>query len=705
MQFNLLREPWIPVNQQGQPALLSLKDVFEQAHRVSSLTHANPLVVAGLLRMMLAVVYRVYGYRKSENWVDLVSCGQFGAEVMDYLDSQQSRFDLFSPTHPFFQVPDFTKDKANSVKKLTPDFTTANNKTLFNHQADHQLFSLSPQEAALYLLVCQYFSLGGGISGSSNLFGKHPNYANAPLVGGATIYVAGRNLFETLMFNYTPFSTQPSLYSNENDRPVWEQDTPTSLKPRLTLGISDYLTWPARFMRLLPDEEGRVSEIYIAQGLPSPVEVEREPYFAYKAKKDGSHYPFNLHFGRALWRDSAAIYFRGSVDLEGSRDHRPCGIRWASQQAEFFELNKLENISCDVYSLENNKANPVAWYSQHLPLNIRYLIDQPEKADHLGALLFKSVKYAEGTFTQLRDAFKEFATRRMPAGARDDDITRELKSYQLEKWYWPQLDHEFSIFFKKLVSDPNGVIEEWNKNCWLFAYRVFDQLMPQLAAGGGREFRAYAFANRKFKQRPSAPIDSKKAEERAVENEKRMEESMDQNIKNFAAYLNNLIRPEDPDLAALANLRRTLNPEPRAWIGAMPYLAKYWPEKERDAFVYATVAGLFASHRLPSADYKNLGDSLAELWKKEGEPSPSLELRVKTLLESEVEELPGLIRSFFEILKTESIPVDYRILVRDLLNWSNPKRKTQLSWAKSFWAPQKTEIQKQSEPQQQLESQ
>lgn len=671
MEFNLLAQPWLCVKTcEGEVTDYSLLDCFSQAHRISGFVHANPLVIASWQRLMLAVLHRVYPARKKKQWLKLFNEGEFGDEVVGYLLSQQDKFDLFSPSHPFFQIPNLTKDKANSVKKLSPDFATANNKTLFSHMADHQQYSLVASDAASYLLVCQYFSLGGGISGSTNIFGKHANYTNAPLVGGAVVYAKGSNLFQSLLLNFH----KPPKFDDQEDFPVWEQTPPAKLQPRVCNGMADYFTWPVRYLRLLPDEGGNVAELYIAQGLPNPVEV-TEPFFAFKRKKDGGQYPMSLRFGRALWRDSAAIFYRSAVDIEQKNDLRPQSIINISNFAEHLQRQENLSLSCDVIALENNKANPIAWFHQRLPLNISCTLDDDGNTESYAALLSTAVSVAEQSFSTLKKALRSYVAECLPDGARQEDISTAVEAYHLDKYYWPKRDEAFMPFFQTLIAAKEDAIADvmrtWRSQCLRDVNTVFNDIMLLNIQGSGREYQAYAKARDTLE---SNYIFASK-----------QEVTVTKNVNDFIGYLKRLSSEANPNREALAHLRRALSDEPSAQISAMPYVAEYLPKGEWPMRVYILVAALYASHEDYKPTKENLGASLAKLVKPGETLSNSLSLRVKTMLEADDESLLSNLRSLFQLLKAQSIHVDYIELTHDLLNWHHLKRTTQLRWAHSFW--------------------
>ena len=86
-EFNLTREPWIPVEAlDGSVFDLSTRDVLQRAHELRALADPSPLVVAALTRHLLAVLHRSYdGPRFMKEWGAIARAGAFAAVRVDAL--------------------------------------------------------------------------------------------------------------------------------------------------------------------------------------------------------------------------------------------------------------------------------------------------------------------------------------------------------------------------------------------------------------------------------------------------------------------------------------------------------------------------------------------------------------------------------------------------------------------------------------------
>jgi CRISPR system Cascade subunit CasB len=136
--------------------------------------------------------------------------------------------------------------------------------------------------------------------------------------------------------------------------------------------------------------------------------------------------------------------------------------------------------------------------------------------------------------------------------------------------------------------------------------------------------------------------------------------------------------------AALAQLRRAAGKQPGAAVEALPHVVPYLPEKatawQRDAFFL--VGALFASHPTPHESRENLGESLRRIGRHE-----SAEKRFVALLNCPTERLDYQLRQAIRQAQSSEVPVNYRWLLFDLLDWDNPERSVQLKWAQAYWRP------------------
>jgi CRISPR system Cascade subunit CasB len=173
----------------------------------------------------------------------------------------------------------------------------------------------------------------------------------------------------------------------------------------------------------------------------------------------------------------------------------------------------------------------------------------------------------------------------------------------------------------------------------------------------------------------------------------------DDAINRFVSHLYSLQRALENDApgaaraqasrarAALAQLRRGTGKIPGAAVEALPHVVPYLREGsgkwEREAFFL--VGNLFANHPSAYEARENLGDALRLAGGYE-----SAEKRFAALLSCRTERLPPHLRQAVRLAESKQIPINYRRLLFDLLDWSHPDRYVQLKWARSYWRPEES---------------
>lgn len=156
-QFNLIDEGWIPViyKDTGDNRELSIREIFQDADKIKSLSTDSPTQDFAVLRILLAIlqtVYSRYDYeseiypeiqldeklRQKEDiedseelrdykndliitWEKMWENKAFTQCLYDYLDNWHDRFFLFDEEYPFFQVKasDITEDKIKPANAST----------------------------------------------------------------------------------------------------------------------------------------------------------------------------------------------------------------------------------------------------------------------------------------------------------------------------------------------------------------------------------------------------------------------------------------------------------------------------------------------------------------------------------------------------------------------------------------------------------
>jgi len=483
ISFNLVSAPWIPVvDLDGARRLVGIRDALLEAHRIQRLTTLSPLAEVAVHRLLLAVLHRALdGPRDSIDVAEIYQAGQLPeGPIKSYLERWEHRFDLFHPTHPFYQVPDLPTDRPSPWTRLPPEFASGHNPTLFDHTMDDSPPPASPAEAALALLVHQSFALCGTIQRLGVTSGT-----DGPLARAALFLPQGSNLFETLLLNLPP-------YDGEGDQPLWERepyrraDVEGGRAQAMLSGRTRTYTWMSRAVRLLPEDDGHVRFIAYGPGVRPIESPDLDPMCAYR-RKDGQLSPYQLPTDRSFWwRDFEAL-------LPGQDDWQPPGVLEHTRSV----LSDLGRTSM-LFPLtvagqmpdQENRFNIVNVRREVYPLAARTL--EPESASYIR----QALKSARETDDVLRRAAWELASHLLPGAGKEveKDRRRFVQSLPLYKVYWSALERRFPQFLTELIeTGPQPALEGWSAAV-LQAARSAWATTAQAVGTGPRHLRALAEA-------------------------------------------------------------------------------------------------------------------------------------------------------------------------------------------------------------------
>ncbi len=450
--FNLTTEPWIPVrNLEDRLELLSLEDALLRAHTLHRIEDPSPLVVASLHRLLLTVLHRALrGPEDLEQAADWFEAGRLPAEpTKKYLERWRERFDLFSDTHPFYQVPD-SEEKVQPISKLAAELSSGTNKLLFDHSQDAQPLAVSPAVSARLLLARQMLAVPEGAG-----------YSPSPLGGTAVTIPQGATLFETLCLNLVTYDADET-----GDAPIWEEDAPTSKsikenKERTALGLTNRYTWLSRSVRLEPERDERgetvVRWLRYTTGLkflPGEVFV-ADPMLAYRRDEKRGNLPQGFRKGRGFWRDFLAL-------VPNSNEKgllTPPAIDHALGVYEALDVHKPLQIM--VLGLSNDKAKVELWRSE-----VFYLPDVLTQDNRAYELVEDALQSAEETGRELRKAGFVLAANLLTTGERQpdpNDSARLRDSFPLDAVYWSRLETRFPAFLERFKPgyDAEALFDDW----------------------------------------------------------------------------------------------------------------------------------------------------------------------------------------------------------------------------------------------------
>ena len=148
--------------------------------------------------------------------------------------------------------------------------------------------------------------------------------------------------------------------------------------------------------------------------------------------------------------------------------------------------------------------------------------------------------------------------------------------------------------------------------------------------------------------------------------------------------LTELAKPESPNRAALAHLRRGLERTLDYTLGRVGWLFRAVPEFALDHAVLA--AGLFAWVKGDCRQMERVNFGAAFGSGLSLEQKQQREKRFIDLLDTDREELAYKLRQAITLIARDSTGLDWMMLMRDLGRWQDPDRRVQKNWARGFWA-------------------
>ncbi len=487
--YNLIDEPWLGcTGRDGSLRMVGLRELLLTAHELREIESQNPLTIAALLRVLLALIHRaVNGPKTASEWKALYAAKCFPEEIIiPYLQSVHDRFDLFSEPWPFYQCAGLTNLDANkkpapvSIAAIMLERASGNNKTVFDHTTDNTTLALTPAEAARSLITTQMFSLGGLNKKTTNWFDYQQSYFNASLVSGIFIALTGESLFETLMLNLL-LPENHRIPVNGDDSPIWERDERGTDKARTPRGYLDFLTCQCRHIRLVPEREGgkvTVSRLHIAQG-EVLTDAENPAFMRKKNNRTGLYYCPQLDPDRLVWRDSFSLFA-----FEQGIDHRPAAFRQAATMRR--EVLHASRYLCTAIALANDKANPLAWRKESLPVPVALL-----KNKETVNILSMGMERAESVSRILDGAVKVYIRNVLPPNSKD--VNDKANATGALRFYWDRLEGHFQIFLTG-IDKGDATLLKWYGDIAVTARDALKMCVRQRYADSAASLRAWAAA-------------------------------------------------------------------------------------------------------------------------------------------------------------------------------------------------------------------
>ena len=507
--FNLIDRPWIPcIRLNGARDELSLRDVLVQAQEIREIQGDSPLETAALLRLMLAVLHRVFGPRNWSDWKAIWITRSFdNQKVSSYLEQMDiyPRFDLFHSERPFYQAQD-PKANAKSIISLVLDMASGNNATLFDHHTELAGATLTAPQAARALIVAQAFGIGG-LSGTSE------NFTDAPCAKGIIFFAAGATLFETLALSLVRYADdKPLPVTPEGDVPAWEMENPFEPERKKPRGYLDYLTWHNRRIWLIPEESHQGTVVRQMRWAPGLIldASDVDPMKQYIPDLSEGWRILGFLPERALWRDSAVL-----LKL-GDKDRPPSVVRWMADLAHMRLLDKQRQYCLMAFGMAKSRASLDFLRAETMPLPISFLTDNDqvehladglELAERVGSRLSMSTFNLARVLLNPRTSDQETTDEktieklsRAHDKSKDDEAKRVGKlarSWGVEPDFWSRLGVHFHALVNDLPHNPEGAVTTWREEVRRAARTAF-QRAQDAVNDDPRAARALAIATNQF---------------------------------------------------------------------------------------------------------------------------------------------------------------------------------------------------------------
>ncbi|WFE59287.1 type I-E CRISPR-associated protein Cse1/CasA [Micromonospora sp. WMMD712] len=493
--FSLVDEPWIPVlDDMGRRRDESLHGLFEQAGEARMIACELPTQTFAILRLALAILHRVTGGPPGETaWRALWRQRRLPLpDIADYLDAFRDRFDLFHPEHPFYQVADLraAKNNAYGLERLIAD--VPNGMPFLTTRAGPGMDSITPAEAARWLVHCQAYDPSGiktGAVGDPRVKGGkgYPiGVASLGALGG--VHLEGATLLETLLLNLVPVAPGWQA-ADEWDLPVWEREPQTAAEEadstRGPYGVLSLYTWQSRRIRLFGDADG-VTGAMIANGdqiewqdrhLLEPMSVwGRSAPREQKQKRSPIYLPRPHDHGRALWRGLQTLLPAPPPSVaEAPQRLSPMVVQWLARLtvtgvvgSDFQTRTRATSVT---YGTQQAVVDEV--FSDALTMNVLLLVeDSPLRAAAVDA-----TADAEAAVRVLRRLADNLAR---AAGNRANDVGEADRA--AERAY-ALLDRAFRDWLARLGPDRDPAAERawWQR----LVFRAIDQLGRELVRTAG----------------------------------------------------------------------------------------------------------------------------------------------------------------------------------------------------------------------------
>ncbi len=446
-RFNLIDEKWILVRfLDGSRGELGIQDILLQAKDITAIEDQSPLVVAGLHRFLLAVLYRALeGPTDIDQARKLFKDGLSKGKITAYLNKWRDRFWLYDEKYPFGQIPDFEPNTWRSWTVLAAEHNADNAKVLFDHVDVEVPGTISEAAACRWILATQTFSVSCGKS-------ELAHTGTAPSATAAIVLPLGGDLQDTLLFALIPENREIA----NGDLPLWERE-PESVErlrqgvKRASSGLADRYTWRIRSIRIAQNNFGRVEKLAFASGVEDSSADQVDPMLSYRIHDKHGKLPIQFR-DRGLWRDFDSLLPDQSHLGPQVIEH---ALRLTRSNPGRFPRSVL------VLGQANNKAKIEYWRMERFALPEALTGDRSIRTE-----IRQLLREAEDVQKCLWLACRSYARNLLSRGEREPDA-RDIKKFvaqmPTDSWYWSALEARFHEILQQysLERDPEDIRCQW----------------------------------------------------------------------------------------------------------------------------------------------------------------------------------------------------------------------------------------------------
>lgn len=509
--FNLLREPWIKVrHKDGVVSEVGLLELYERASEFTDLAGESPTQDQAVFRILEAVLIRALRWHNFfapgadlvEVWEDVQGAPELGELVNKYLVEQETRFGIFDPVAPFFQVADLRTAKGEhpDASVLIPDVGPG----LFSTSTAAAGCRLPTAVAARWLISTQAYDISGiksGAVGDPRVKGGKGYPIGTGWVGAiGSVQILGPTLRDTLVLNLPVEELLREFQDIEADLPPWER-APDGAAPRaveevLPEGVVDVLTWQQRRIRLFASADGKQVEgalicngdkIQRVNNFADPTTAYR--YSTIQSKKTGADvfFPKAHDAELTVWRGIQSIFSEDGT--EPGQDKKPAlvtqlrtdlALPIAQRYGKERTMVRLTGVS---YGTQDAVVS--SEISETYPVNVRLLGDDAGQLRETAVRVIQRVMSFRGSMSWFHKQLL------VCAGASPE----EAPTAPVQAWL-AALETEFVEWLSYLgdLPDPQDAEEEWARRMVAVTRRFVEQAVdaagPRAAIGRSEQSEA-----------------------------------------------------------------------------------------------------------------------------------------------------------------------------------------------------------------------